>query len=205
MIAEKLKQASRPQHEAAENSTFITQLMRGQLDLAAYSKYLTNLAWLYDSLEQKTTQGSAFESSEPIWDERLHRIDSITVDLEALGVHDWRNTTKPSSAMTSYIEHIKSLGGKDDLRLVAHHYTRYLGDLSGGQAIAALVGRHYGASENQLNFYRFTKIEDNVRFKENYRSNLNALKLSENELEELVREVQLAFEFNQRVFEDLAV
>jgi heme oxygenase len=204
MIAEKLKQASRPQHEAAENSTFITQLMRGQLDLAAYTKYLTNLAWLYEALETKCVEGEPLETSEPIWDARLNRIDSITADLEALGVNDWKNTTKPSRAMASYIEHINSLTGRDDLRLIAHHYTRYLGDLSGGQAIAALVGRHYGATQDQLNFYRFAKIEDNVRFKESYRSNLDSLELSENEVDELVREVQLAFEFNQKVFEDLA-
>jgi heme oxygenase len=204
VIAELLKQASRPQHTAAENSDFITQLMRGQLNLQAYTKYLTNLAWLYEALEEQTAHGAALEGSASIYDERLNRLDSITADLEALGVNDWKATTKPSSAMVSYIEHIRSLEGKSDLRLVAHHYTRYLGDLSGGQAIAALVGRHYGATPDQLSFYNFAEIEDNVRFKEAYRDNLDGLTLNDEELNLLVQEVQLAFEFNQKVFEDLA-
>lgn len=204
MIAETLKTASRPQHQSAENSTFIMQLMRGQLDLEAYSKYLTNLAWLYQALETKVIEGQAFASSEPLWDARLNRLESITQDLAALGVSDWQSTTRPSSAMASYIEHINSLEGKSDFRLVAHHYTRYLGDLSGGQAIAALVARHYGATDEQLSFYRFSDIDDLVRYKEGYRENLDNLEISPEEIEILVTEVQLAFEFNQKVFEDLA-
>lgn len=204
MIAETLKLASRPQHESAENSSFITALMRGALDLAAYKKYLINLAWLYEALEAKVAEGDAFDSSESLWDTRLNRLDAITSDLEALGVANWRTETKPSNAMLSYIEHLASLQGKSDLRLVAHHYTRYLGDLSGGQAIAALVARHYGATAEQLSFYRFSEIDDLVRYKEAYRSKLDGLQLNETQLQDLVAEVQKAFAFNQRVFEDLA-
>jgi heme oxygenase (biliverdin-producing, ferredoxin) len=204
LIAEIIRNASRPQHKEAENSSFIMDLMQGKLNLEAYAKYLTNLAWLYESLEAKVRSGSAFTSSEDIWDEKLVRLDAITQDLEALGVHDWKNTTSPSTAMTSYIEHINSLEGKSDFRLVAHHYTRYLGDLSGGQAIAALVGRHYGATSDQLNFYRFQQIDDIVRYKDSYRAALDSLEISSEQIEELVKEVQLAFAFNQKVFEDLA-
>lgn len=204
MIAELLRTASRPQHQQAENSSFITELMTGKLNLEAYAKYLTNLAWLYETLEAKVAEGQAYPSSEQIWDSRLDRLESITADLEALGVHDWRNTTQPSKAMASYVDYIKTLDGKSDFRLIAHHYTRYLGDLSGGQAIAALVGRHYGATADQLSFYRFLQIDDLVRFKESYRESLNGLQISDAELDALVREVQLAFEFNQQVFEDLA-
>lgn len=204
MIAEIIKQASRPQHREAENSTFIMQLMQGKLDLNAYAKYLANLAWIYEALEAKVREGDAFSGSEPIWDENLARLDAITQDLESLGISNWRTSTQPSPAMASYIEHIRSLDGKSDFRLIAHHYTRYLGDLSGGQAIAALVGRHYGASAEQLNFYRFEKINDIVRYKDSYRLALDALPITEAQIDELVKEVQLAFEFNQKVFEDLA-
>jgi len=202
-IAQLLRESSRPQHTQAENTTFITQLMRGQLNMDAYAKYLTNLAWLYEALEAKVSEGKAFESSEPIWDSRLNRLASIDSDLAALGLVDWRTSTKPSTAMVSYIEHINSLDGRADHRLVAHHYTRYLGDLSGGQAIAALVSRNYGAKPEQLTFYNFTEIKDLVRYKEGYRAALDGLMISAKQIDELVREVQIAFEFNQRVFEDL--
>jgi len=204
MIADLIKNATRIQHREAENSTFIMDLMQGKLSLEAYAKYLTNLAWLYESLESKVRIGLSFATSEGLWDKRLNRLEAITKDLEALGVHDWKMNTKPSRAMVSYIEHINSIEGKSDLRLVAHHYTRYLGDLSGGQAIAALVGRHYGATPEQLNFYQFSEIDDIVRYKDAYRSTLNSLEITDEQVDELVSEVQLAFEFNQKVFEDLA-
>ena len=204
-ISQLLKDSSRTQHDQAETSKFIVELMRGQLNLDSYKRYLTNLAWLYLALEAKIQEGEPVATSEELWDARLSRLNSITSDLEALGVPDWQQTTSPSSAMKSYIEHINKLDGKADPKLIAHHYTRYLGDLSGGQAISALVARHYGASQEQLSFYRFTEIEDLVRYKEHYRRVLDGLQLSKKQIDDLVNEVQLAFEFNQKVFEDLAV
>jgi heme oxygenase len=203
-ISKLLKESSRPQHEQAETSKFVVELMRGQLNIDAYKKYLTNLAWLYLTLEAKIQEGEPVATSEALWDERLNRLEAIGKDLDALGIHNWQQTTEPSKAMRSYIDHIESLDGKSDFKLIAHHYTRYLGDLSGGQAIAALVARHYGATSEQLNFYRFTEIEDLVRFKEHYRNILDGLQFSAKQIDELVQEVQLAFEFNQKVFEDLA-
>lgn len=204
-ISTLLRESSRPQHTEAENSGFIVELMRGQLNIDAYKTYLVNLAWLYLALESKIKEGEPAPSSEKLWDERLDRIESISRDLENLGIQNWRETTSPSVSMQSYIDHINSLDGKSDHRLIAHHYTRYLGDLSGGQAIAALVARHYGVTREQLNFYSFTEIDDLVRYKEHYREVLDSLQFSQKQVDELVREVQLAFELNQAVFEDLSI
>ena len=202
-ISKLLRESSKPQHQEAENSTFIVELMKGQLNVDAYKKYLVNLAWLYLALEEKIQEGEPAPSTEMLWDARLNRLNAISEDLAQLGIENWQETTEPSMAMKSYIDHIKSLNGKSDHKLIAHHYTRYLGDLSGGQAIAALVARHYGISREQLNFYSFTEIEDLVRYKEHYREVLDSLQFSEKQINELVEEVQLAFSFNQKVFEDL--
>jgi len=202
-ISTLIRESSKPQHKEAESSGFIVELMRGQLNVDAYKTYLVNLAWLYLALESKIQQGEPAPSTEELWDERLNRLQSISRDLAALGIENWQETTSPSQSMQSYIDHINSLDGKSDHKLIAHHYTRYLGDLSGGQAIAALVARHYGVSRDQLNFYSFTEIEDLVRYKEHYREVLDSLQFSQKQIEELVEEVQLAFRFNQRVFEDL--
>ena len=202
-ISAVLREASRQQHEEAENSTFIVQLMGGELDLAAYTTYLIQLAWLYAELESRTTVGEAFASSESLWSPDLLRGSSIDHDLRALGVTDWRSTTAPTPAMTRYCTHLAAIGDRSNPRLIAHHYTRYLGDLSGGQAIARLVARHYNATPDQLTFYSFEGIPEPVRFKEAYRSSLDSLQLNDEQLAELVAEVQLAFTFNQNVFDDL--
>ncbi len=198
-----LRESSRDQHTQAETSEFVVKLMKGELDLAAYALYVTQLAWLYDGLEARTTVGTPFPSSEILWDDALLRGPSLDHDLQHLGVENWKTSTVPTPAMTQYREHLAGLGDRSDFRLIAHHYTRYLGDLSGGQAIAALVARHYGAQENQLAFYDFSDVDNVVRFKETYRSGLDGLSLSANEVAILVDEVRLAFTFNQQVFGDL--
>ncbi|AMB58042.1 hypothetical protein AWU67_03260 [Microterricola viridarii] len=86
---------------------------------------------------------------------------------------------------------------------MAHHYTRYLGDLSGGQAISRLVARHYAATDEQLAFYRFDGIENHVHFKREYREQLDALPLSDEESAAVVDEALAAFEFNGALFDEL--
>lgn len=202
-LSQDLRESTRKEHESAETSPFIAGLMRGALSLEDYTRYLVNMAWLYEALEAKCGEGEPLPGSETLWDERLRRIASITSDLENLGVHSWRDTTHPSGAMASYIAHLNALTGRDDPRLVAHHYTRYLGDLSGGQAIAALVARHYGANEDQLSFYRFEDIDNLVHFKQSYREALDQIQLDEKQHRSVVEEARGAFVRNQRVFDDL--
>lgn len=202
-LSQLLKEASAEQHKAAESSGFITQLMRGELDLDAYTAYLANLAWVYEALELQTHHGEAFPSSENLWDAKLDRFASIQRDLVALGAADWRDRFPVSDGLAEYCTALSRLNGKADFRLVAHHYTRYLGDLSGGQAISALVARHYGATPEQLSFCNFTEIDNNVRYKENYRATLDGLILTDEEIALLVEEVQYSFSLNQKLFEDL--
>ena len=90
------------------------------------------------------------------------------------------------------------------MRCLAHHYTRYLGALSGGQAIASLVGRHYGAAPEQLGFYRFDAINNIVQYKRAYRDRLNAMSFAQTEVDTLVAEVDAAFTYNGAVFDGLA-
>lgn len=202
-LSRHLREATRREHKSAESSPFIVGLMGGSLTLGDYTRYLVNMAWLYDSLEQQCTKGDPLPGSEPLWDARLNRGDAIASDLENLGVSEWKTTTEPSTAMTSYIAHVTSIEGRHDPRLIAHHYTRYMGDLSGGQGIAALVARHYGASAKQLSFYRFEGIDNVVRFKNEYRAALDAVELSTAQHDAVIVEAQLAFVKNQDVFGDL--
>lgn len=203
VLSEALRVSTREGHIAAETSPFIVSLMKGALDLSAYTRYLVNMAWLYEALERKSAVGTPVPGSDGLWDDRLWRITSITNDLDNLGVPDWRNTTKPSRPMQSYVAHLDSLTGRDDPRLISQHYTRYLGDLSGGQAIATLVARHYGATQDQLSFYRFDKIDNLVRFKETYRLTLDAIELDPLQRKQVLDEAKGAFIRHAEVFNEL--
>jgi heme oxygenase (biliverdin-producing, ferredoxin) len=199
-VAALVRAASADDHRAAETRRFITALMSGELSLEEYTRYLAQLAWVYDALEERGSR----PGDPAVFDPALARMAAIDADLAALGAPGWREAHPPLSATADYAAHLRTIAD-DDVRYLAHHYTRYLGDLSGGQAIAALVARHYGATPEQLGFYGFQVADDGVvRYKRSYREAMNALALSSHEVDVLVAEVRTSFRMNSAVFEELA-
>ena len=87
--------------------------------------------------------------------------------------------------------------------LVAHHYTRYLGDLSGGQAIGKILTRAFSLDGPGVSFYEFPEIAKPKLYKDAYRANLDSLDVSEGERRRMVDEVRVAFGLNQALFDEL--
>jgi hypothetical protein len=58
---------------------------------------------------------------------------------------------------------------------VAHAYTRYLGDLSGGQVLARVARKTYGLEKGGAGtqFYEFDNIENKNGYKKGYRARLD--------------------------------
>lgn len=194
MFSEIVKEASKAQHVAAERSPFLVALMKGSLGTDAYRDYLTQLAPIYEALESwDSIKGGDLLG---LFDHRLDRFEHIICDIESLG-----GSKLVCDETIAYVAHLNTLvEAKDRVRLLAHHYTRYLGDLSGGQAIASLVMRNLSLPPTFMTFYSFDDIEDKVRYKEDYKQKLDSLDLSPEQVEIFITEVQTAFEFNQRIF-----
>ncbi len=199
-LSSRLRAATTPEHRDTEGRSFITLLMGGELDRSAYVRYLAQYTYVYRALEERAAQPGdpAF-----LHDEALRRVPSMEADLEALDEGAWETTMPPLPATQAYVDHLRGLDAADVPRYVAHHYTRYLGDLSGGQAIAALVARHYGIEDHQLAFYRFSQIDSPVRYKRAYRDQLDALELDSAQEATLIAEAKGAFGFNAAIFEAL--
>lgn len=198
-VAALVRAASADDHKDAENRGYIVALMKGELSLEEYTRYLAQLAWVYEALEAR----GARPGDPGVFDPELARMAAIESDLAALGAADWREAHPPLPATTAYAEHLRAIAD-DQVRFLAHHYTRYLGDLSGGQAIAKLVARHYGATEAQLGFYRFETAADGVvTYKRGYREAMNALALEPEQVDVLVAEVKASFRYNSAIFEAL--
>jgi heme oxygenase len=204
-LAAFIRASSSDQHRGTETRSFITDLMGGKLSLADYTRYLAQYGWIYEVLEEAVVRVDldSVPGLSALFDPKLARMASIENDLIALGAADWRTTHQPLPATAAYVEHLASLGAADGVRVLAHHYTRYLGDLSGGQAIAALVARHYSATPEQLSFYRFDDIDSVVQYKRGYRDGMNALALSSDNIDLLVREVDASFNYNGSLFDAL--
>lgn len=206
-LAAYIRASSSSQHSSTENRSFISELMGGALSLTAYTEYLAQYGWIYEALEAVVARVdvSTVPGLDALFDPALVRMQSIENDLVALGAADWRKTHPALDATKAYIEHLQALTEADGVRVLAHHYTRYLGDLSGGQAIAKLVARHYSATPEQLSFYDFATIDSVVLYKRSYRENMNALTLNDAQIEALVAEVDASFSFNGALFDALAV
>lgn len=133
-------------------------------------------------------------------DPALERLDTLRADLAAL-TQPGESEVAVHPATEAYAARIREIGASAPA-LVAHHYTRYLGDLSGGQALGSIFGRALGleAGAPGISFYRFTTIEKVKPYKDRYRTALDEAPMSEADHEVAVAEAVRAFEYNQAVF-----
>ncbi|HWL02525.1 MAG TPA: biliverdin-producing heme oxygenase [Microbacteriaceae bacterium] len=199
-LSELLRSATADQHQRAETRPFIAELMGGELTLADYVSYVAQFAHVYEALESRDVSTDPAPLDDAA---RLARLASIESDLAALGAADWRETHPALPATAAYVARLRELAQGRYAEYLAHHYTRYLGDLSGGQAIGAMIARHYGATPDQLAFFRFDDIEKPVIYKREYREALDALELTAEEREAILAEARAAFDYNAAVFDEL--
>lgn len=193
-----MRQDSTDQHEAAEQSPFVTELLSGRVNEQGYVDYLLRLRAIYHALETAVREHRDDPLVSAVYDPALERLDAIDADLDHWAPGAQRDIDSP--AVRAYCARFADSpwGGA----LVAHHYTRYLGDLSGGQAIGRILERSFDLDGKGLAFYSFP-----VRpkpYKDAYRDRLDGLGLAAQEIDRVVDEVKLAFALNQRVFDELA-
>ncbi|MBC8068161.1 MAG: biliverdin-producing heme oxygenase, partial [Deltaproteobacteria bacterium] len=80
--------------------------------------------------------------------------------------------------------------------LVAHAYTRYLGDLAGGRMLRRRVSESLGLDASALSFYAFPGIDDVASFAGVYRATIDALGARLATPNAVIEEAALAFSLN---------
>ena len=195
-LAARLREATAQVHEDAEHRGFVTALMGGDLGLDEYRLYLAQLEHVYRAMESRRPQPGdpAF-----LGDRGLDRADAIRADLLALGGTDDLPVLQATEA---YVARVQAVHG-DAPAFAAHHYTRYLGDVSGGQVIATMLRRHYGAGDEHVTFYYFSSAGGPVPIRRAYRAALDAVAWDAEEERRLVEEARLAFALNAALFDAL--
>ena len=102
------------------------------------------------------------------------------------------------------VNRIRQVSKEKPELLVAHAYTRYLGDLSGGQILKKIAQRGMGLQGSKgLAFYEFDKINDESQFKLDYKAALDSLPIKENEAPQIIAEANIAFTLNMNIFSEL--
>lgn len=197
-LSERLRAETRQAHEQAEHSTFMEDLLGGELDAAAFTALQEQAYLFYSALEEAVTACAGDSRLADIADRRLDRRSALVHDLGVLG---GTVDAEPSPETAAYVAELQRIGRDRDVpALIAHHYTRYLGDLAGGQVIGRLMGRHYGVPDDGLTFYDFPHIPKTKVYRDTYRDALDALALDAVEQAALLDAATEAFAFNSGVF-----
>jgi heme oxygenase len=102
------------------------------------------------------------------------------------------------------VERIRAISNEKPELLVAHAYTRYLGDLSGGQILKKIAQRAMNLSDGKgLAFYEFNEVKDEQEFKQNYKKALDSLALDSILADQIVAEANISFTMNMKMFQEL--
>ncbi|MFZ0390161.1 MAG: biliverdin-producing heme oxygenase [Calditrichia bacterium] len=203
-LSVRLREGTKTAHRLAENAPFIQEFFRGRLPINAYRDFLVQLLPVYTALEEQQERHKNHSVLSKIYYPQLNRKDALIQDLNFyFDDTNWQEVPL-HQATQNYVHRIQSLGEEWPEGLVAHHYTRYLGDLSGGQALRRIVGKTYKLeSDKGLAFYDFNEIADYDRFKNEYRSRLDEMPVSEAAAGKIVDEANHAFTLNGRLFESM--
>jgi len=201
-----IRTASHAQHTEAENSAFMSDLLSGRLGVAAYARYTEQLWFVYRALEDGARALSDDPVAGPFLKTELLRVAALERDLDHLLGPGWQSRTAPLPATARYAARLTEVAASWPAGYVAHHYTRYLGDLSGGQIVRDIAEKTWGFQRkgDGVRFYVFETIANPAAFKRDYRRLLDDLAADELERQRVVDECLDAFALNTAIFAALA-
>ena len=201
-----IRTATAQQHEAAENSSFISDMLGGELGIDSYHRYTAQLWFIYHALEDRWDALADDPIAGPFIRTELARTAELERDLAHLIGTDWRDALEALPATAAYAARIDECAREWPAGYIAHHYTRYLGDLSGGQVIRGTAEKLWNLPHrgDGVRFYVFDALGNPAAFKREYRGLLDQLPLDDLERRRVLDEGQRAFALNTAVFAELA-
>ncbi|WP_138945597.1 heme oxygenase (biliverdin-producing) [Plantibacter sp. M259] len=203
-FSQALRERTSSGHSSSEGADFMSDLMTGKGSKEDYIALVAQHFFIYEALEAAADRMRADAVAAPFISDKLTRLPAIVQDLEFLIGPDWRGQITPLPTTARYVARINEVGAVWPGGFVAHHYTRYLGDLSGGQIIRTLMQRQFGFDTNGVGFYLFGDIAKPREFKDTYREQLDAVPWDDEEQARVIDEVMVAYRFNTDLFRDLA-
>ncbi|MEQ8144164.1 biliverdin-producing heme oxygenase [Streptomyces sp. OP7] len=200
-----IRTASHEQHVEAETSTFMTDLLGGRLGVDAYARYTEQLWFVYEALESGARDLAPDPVAGPFVRPELFRLSALERDLGHLRGPGWRTTLTALPATREYADRVAEVAREWPAGYIAHHYTRYLGDLSGGQIIRDKAEKTWGFDKkgDGVRFYVFEGVSNPAAFKREYRELLDGVPVDDLEKQRIVAECKRAFGLNSGVFRAL--
>mmetsp|Transcript_50207 Transcript_50207/g.58604 ORF Transcript_50207/g.58604 Transcript_50207/m.58604 type:complete len:323 (+) Transcript_50207:70-1038(+) len=200
-----LDDGTRKSHSLAENTAFVTGFFGGLSSPQSFKKLVTSLYYIYTAME------GSFDSTEylnvkAIDDEELRRVSSLEKDMEYFHGPNWKSdkSISPTPATMAYVSRINEIAAHSPHLLLAHQYTRYLGDLFGGQMMGGMATRSLDLKDGKgVAFYEFESIPNAKEYITGWYQRLNDLDLTDRQKSEILDEANYVFSLNIAVFEEL--
>src|ERR687889_777056 len=159
-LSARLRAATRADHDVAQGSGFLDALAGGRLPRDAYADLAAQHWFVYETLEQAA----------------LAMIDDPVAGEFAL------------PATEAYRDRLRQVAFDRPSAFIAHHYTRYLGDLSGGQYLGPAIARAYGLDGDGHRFFVFDGVRPPA-FRTRYRELLDGIRWAPGEEDAFLAEV----------------
>ena len=202
-LATMLKEGTKKSHTMAENMGFIKCFLKGVVEKNSYRKLAANLYFVYGAMEEEMEKLKDDPIISKIYFPQLNREASLATDLEFYYGSNWRNEIELTPHGKAYVDRIRHIAQNSPELFAAHSYTRYLGDLSGGQILKNIAQKAMNLDEEGTAFYKFETIDDEKAFKNMYRQALNDLPVDQETADKIVEEANDAFGMNMRMFQEL--
>ncbi len=201
-LTSRLREVTREGRAVARRSRFVEGLATGRLPLAAYAELAAQHWFVYESLEL----AAAAMTDDPIARHfvypELFRLPALETDLRFLYGARWQSRIAALPATTTYCTRIRSAAFDRATGYVAHHCTRYLGDLSGGQWLGHRLVEAYGFRRDGYRFFVFEGVDPPL-FRGRYRDQLNAVPWTHTEQDAFLDEVAAAYRLNLTLLAEL--
>ncbi|MGF1935427.1 MAG: heme oxygenase (biliverdin-producing) [Nostoc sp. ChiQUE02] len=203
-LAIKLRSGTQQAHTSAENVGFMKCFLKGVVDKDCFAKFLSNLYYVYSELEAALDSHVEHPVISAVYFPELNRQSSLEKDMVFYYGDNWKEQVTPSPATQTYIDRIREISASEPALLLGHAYTRYMGDLSGGQMLQKVAQSALKLSGYEgTSFYNFEQIPDKKAFKDKYRQALNALPVDDITAERIVAEANNAFGLNLQMAQEL--
>jgi heme oxygenase (biliverdin-producing, ferredoxin) len=216
-LSVRVRTGTRSDHDAAQGSGFLDRLASGSLPRAAYADLATQHWFIYETLEQAAVAMADDPVAGPFVFPELTRLPALTDDLAVLtggspkheqhvplpaGGSPKHEQHVPLPATEEYRARLREVAFDHPWGFIAHHYTRYLGDLSGGQYLGPAIAKAYGLDGAGHRFFVFDGVSPPA-FRARYRELLDQVPLSPADEELFLAEVSEAYRLNIAVLAEL--
>lgn len=202
-LALMLDDGTRRSHSMAENTQFVSGFFKGLADRDSYRSLITSLYFVYEAMEEAMDKSSE-DGVRTLDYPALRRLDSLKKDMDFFYGEKWQDDVVPSPAAKAYVARIVDIAQTKPYLMIAHQYTRYLGDLFGGQMMGGMAIRSLSLENGDgTAFYTFDDIPSTKDFITEWYTRLNELDLTQQQKEEIVDEANLVFALNIDVLQEL--